>query len=85
MSVSFKNLTPDSVVQCKLLTYANFVTIVILCACCNLRHIWIREANRSYTRFQVKEDDVDSTGMCFTGEIVLHQNGNSATEALLKF
>ncbi|GFY56331.1 hypothetical protein TNIN_5201 [Trichonephila inaurata madagascariensis] len=31
----------------------------------------MREENRSRTRFQVKENDVDSPSTCFTGEIVV--------------
>ncbi|GFW24449.1 hypothetical protein TNCV_606901 [Trichonephila clavipes] len=31
----------------------------------------MRDANRSHTTFQVKENDIDSPGTCFTGEIVL--------------
>ncbi|GFV01068.1 hypothetical protein TNCV_1009891 [Trichonephila clavipes] len=31
----------------------------------------MRDTNRSHTRFQVKENDADSPGTCFTGETVL--------------
>ncbi|GFY22081.1 hypothetical protein TNCV_3297251 [Trichonephila clavipes] len=36
----------------------------------NCKDINMREANGSPTRFKVKEDDVDSSGTCFTSEIV---------------
>ena len=69
---------------CKQLTSANVVTIVILCSRSNPRYIKVREANSGHIRFQVKEDDIDSTAEWFTGEIVLPKQ-DSATNALWKF
>ena len=69
-SNEFQKALLDDIVLCKRLTYANAITTIILSRGSNSLAIKIGEVNHNHIRFQVKEDDVDSSETCFTSETV---------------